>query len=377
MMSQRCLSVMLCAMVSALGPIGASAQTVTYHLHKEASKTAGLLQLKTAPPDSAATTIASTEMRNQPAGTISSRHSIPRQECPTPRDIPAGSVVSVTLWMKKSANAAAMYPRARMHVNSAAGSQLCAATGSTALTTTISAHVLSCRTAEPVSMNAADRFYLWVGITVSTAAGKTRVKGQPPSRAPRTALTTRASSRRCRRWSRRSRVSRPRPAPLAADYDRGYELRRDAGCEQRDVQWHRGTANVVEHDGDCGSGPGRCDNRTRGRVGGRPDERPGAVHGDRARKHQRPDYSRRYGGADSGCRRHRCARRRDSHRDDRHQGTPRSRVLRPERMRSACPRKVTDPRHQRLSTSRTGTVPCARSRSRRALCRMRTTIWTG
>ena len=106
MMSQRCLSVMLCAMVSALGPVGASAQTVTYHLHKEASKTAGLLQLKTAPPDSAATTIASTEMRNQPAGDYLVKAFDTAAGVPNATGtIPAGSVVSVTLWMKKSANA--------------------------------------------------------------------------------------------------------------------------------------------------------------------------------------------------------------------------------------------------------------------------------
>ncbi|MCI0420090.1 MAG: hypothetical protein L0312_12845, partial [Acidobacteria bacterium] len=43
-------------------------QTATYHLHKEASTTSGLFELKTAGPDTASFAVQSIELKNQPAG---------------------------------------------------------------------------------------------------------------------------------------------------------------------------------------------------------------------------------------------------------------------------------------------------------------------
>src|SRR6185503_1242581 len=65
MMHQRCVFAVLFVVGSWLLPIGALAQTATYHLHKEGSKTGGVQQLKTAAPDSAVSTISSADMRSQ------------------------------------------------------------------------------------------------------------------------------------------------------------------------------------------------------------------------------------------------------------------------------------------------------------------------
>jgi len=47
---------------------GARAQTATYHLHKEASSTTALFQLKTAAPDGTSLAIQSANLRNVAAG---------------------------------------------------------------------------------------------------------------------------------------------------------------------------------------------------------------------------------------------------------------------------------------------------------------------
>jgi YD repeat-containing protein len=178
-MHQRCVSVVLCLLALSLSSIGAQAQTATYHLHKEASKTAGLFQLRTAAPDAAATTIASADLKNQPAGEyVVKAFDTPAGVPNATGTIPSGSIVSFTLWMKKSANAAALYPRAKLKLNSAAGASLCTITGNAALTTTLTAYGLSCATAAHVVMSAADRFYLWVGVSVTAAPGNAGVKAQ-------------------------------------------------------------------------------------------------------------------------------------------------------------------------------------------------------
>lgn len=178
-MHQRCVS----AAVSVLGvwllPIAADAQTATYHLHREVSKTAGLFQLKAAGPDAGDTTISSADAKNQPPGEyLVKAFDTPAGVPNAIGTIPAGSAASFTLWMNKSANVGTIYPRVKLHLNSAAGASLCSTTGATALTTTIASYSLTCTTSAHLSMNPADRFYLWVGVSVATAAGKTSVRGQ-------------------------------------------------------------------------------------------------------------------------------------------------------------------------------------------------------
>jgi hypothetical protein len=155
------------------------AQTAAYHLHKEASMTAGLFQLKTAGPDAGAATIPSSDLKNQPPAEYLIKAFNTQTGVPNAGGtIPAASVVIVTLWIRKTASSGVLYPRAKLSLNAAAGPALCTATGSTALTTTITRHSLSCTTSTEVPMTAADRFYLWVGVNVASGSGTASVKGE-------------------------------------------------------------------------------------------------------------------------------------------------------------------------------------------------------
>ena len=92
--------------------------------------------------------------------------------------IPAGSTITVTLWMNKSANYGTMYPQAKLRLNSATGSSLCTATGATALTKILTQYTLACVTASDVIMATTDRFYLSTGINLTVGPGAQIVYGQ-------------------------------------------------------------------------------------------------------------------------------------------------------------------------------------------------------
>src|SRR5713101_2707625 len=114
-MHHRSVSAVLCVLGVWQLPIAAYAQTAaTYHLHKEASKTAGLFQLKSAGPDAAATTISSMDFKNQPPNEyLVKAFDTPAGVPNAAGTIPAESAVSFTIWMKKNANAATIYPRVK------------------------------------------------------------------------------------------------------------------------------------------------------------------------------------------------------------------------------------------------------------------------
>src|SRR5262249_16955223 len=145
--------------------------------HKEASTTSGLSQLKPIGPD-AQTTRASEDLRNQPPGAYVIKKFDTQAGVPKLAGvIPADSTITATLWVRKTATAGTMYPRAQINVNSPTGPSLCVATGDTPLTTTLSKYVIACRTTTNVPMVATDRFYLWVGVNVTLAAA-TSVKAE-------------------------------------------------------------------------------------------------------------------------------------------------------------------------------------------------------
>src|SRR5437773_9709919 len=107
-----------CVLFAPLLPAAAYAQSATYHLHKEASKTAGLFQLKTGGPDAGAATIA-LDLKNQPVNEYLVKGFDTAAGIPGATGIvPAGSVVSFTLWMRKTSAAGTMYPRAGLRLNS-------------------------------------------------------------------------------------------------------------------------------------------------------------------------------------------------------------------------------------------------------------------
>ncbi len=154
----------------------AKAQTATYHLHKEASSiTTSFNQLKTTGPDAAITTL-TTVLTNKAAGDYVIKEFETQTGVPNAAGaIPSGSTFSFNLYMRKTANVTGVTvrPEAKVKLNGATGTSLCSAIGSTALTTTVTLMNFTCSTAANVSMTAADRFYLWVGVNISASSGST------------------------------------------------------------------------------------------------------------------------------------------------------------------------------------------------------------
>jgi YD repeat-containing protein len=157
------------------------AQTATYYLHKEAAS-GSLLQLKTAAPDAAASAFLSAELRNQPNGDYLIRAFETATNVPNaPGVIPAFTPIRFKLWMRKTDPVGSMQARVKLHLNNAAGTMIMNCSGIDAafgpLTTSVTDYVFTCFTPSEVTMLATDRFYLWVGVTVS-GVGNNRVKAE-------------------------------------------------------------------------------------------------------------------------------------------------------------------------------------------------------
>src|SRR5438128_196410 len=136
--------------------------TATYHLHKEASTTTGLFQLKTAGPDGTSLAVQSANLKNVAAGeyivkAFDTQSGVPN----TSGTIPAGSTITFSLYMRKTSTTGTIYPRAKLYLNSASGTLLGTVTGATALTSTITKYTLTVTTSAAVTMAASDRFYVW------------------------------------------------------------------------------------------------------------------------------------------------------------------------------------------------------------------------
>jgi hypothetical protein len=149
----------------------ANAQTATYHLHKEASSSSGLFQLKTAGPDGTALAVQSANLKNLAAGeylikAFDTQSGVPN----TSGVVPAGSTITFTLWMNKTSTSGVMFPRAKLRLNNITGTLFCTATGSTALTTTLTKYTFSATTSSSISMTTSDRLYVWVGVNITTVA---------------------------------------------------------------------------------------------------------------------------------------------------------------------------------------------------------------
>ena len=154
------------------------AQTATYHLHKEASAlTAADDKLLTAGPD--ATSVAlTTALTSKAAGEYLIKEFETQTSDPnTAGVIPSGSTLTFNLFMRKTANTGTVFPRAKIRLNNATGTLFCTATGTTALSTSVTKQALSCTTTANISMAATDRFYLWVGVNL-TATSTTTFSGE-------------------------------------------------------------------------------------------------------------------------------------------------------------------------------------------------------
>ena len=158
----------LCLFFGLLMAVAAHAQTVTYRLHREASTTTNQFQLKTANPDAAILAIQSANLKSVATGEYIIKAFDTQAGVPNAAGvITAGSTVSVDLWMLKTASAGTMFPRVKLNLNSTAGASIITITGTTALTTTLTKYTLTGTVPANVTMTAADRFNLWVGVNLT------------------------------------------------------------------------------------------------------------------------------------------------------------------------------------------------------------------
>ncbi len=163
-----CVRLSLSLLFSLTLTIAVQAQTATYRLHREASSTANLFQLKTANPDAAILGVQSANLKSVATGEYIIKAFDTQAGVPNASGvIPAGSAVTFTLWMAKTATAGTMLPRVKLNVNSATGTSICVVTGTTPLTTTLTKYTLTGTVPATVSMSATDRYYLWVGVNLT------------------------------------------------------------------------------------------------------------------------------------------------------------------------------------------------------------------
>jgi YD repeat-containing protein len=151
----------------------AQAQTTTYYLHRESSPvTPGAFHLKTVAPDSSALIRASANLKNTAPhiaslGSWDTQNGVPALS----GVIPAGSVMSVTLWMRKTANNGTVFPQATARLNNQSGALFCEAIGGTALTTTLTSYTFTCVTGTAISMTSADRLMVFPGYSMTVGPG--------------------------------------------------------------------------------------------------------------------------------------------------------------------------------------------------------------
>ncbi len=149
-----------------------SAQPTVYHLHREASVTPGLLLLKQVAPDAPAIALQTIDLKNKGVGEYILREFETAANDPNViGSIGSGAVYSFVLWMKRTSNFGTLLPRVRIRLNGATGLLLCQATGTTPLPSTLTAMAVTCSTSSAVTIAPTDRLYVWVGVSVTAAAG--------------------------------------------------------------------------------------------------------------------------------------------------------------------------------------------------------------
>jgi IPT/TIG domain len=157
----------------------ALAQVSTQHLHNEASATSGFKQLKTTAPDAAQAVIQTAALQSAATGEKKIAEFNTAVGAPnTPGKIPTGATVSAVVWMRKTAALGTMFPRVKVGLNTSAGTGLCTATGTTALTTTLAAYTITCTTTANVTLVAADRLYVWAGVNLTAGSSAGAFRGE-------------------------------------------------------------------------------------------------------------------------------------------------------------------------------------------------------
>lgn len=178
-MRHRLLPLALILLFTTISPHTALGQgTVTYRLHNEASAINAARQLKIANPDVAAVVRRSTDLKGSSANWF-----LPLEYFETQTGvpgvggtIPAGSVVTFSIWLRKTTAEGTFHPTATVHFNQYWGSVpgLCGAgVGPVSplpkLTTTFTKYTFTCTLDTARTMSAADRFFVQVGAWVEAA----------------------------------------------------------------------------------------------------------------------------------------------------------------------------------------------------------------
>src|SRR6185503_2944562 len=160
----------------AAGPT--QAQIATYSLHKENSTVVSTnMQLKTAAADASTLTLQTANLKNVAPGEYVIKSFETQANVPNIAGvIPAGSSFLLRLYMDKTADSGSISSLAKIYKNSTSGTSICNATGF-GLTTTRSLHTFLCTPSSDVTFTATDRFFVWVGVSVSTAPTVNNTKG--------------------------------------------------------------------------------------------------------------------------------------------------------------------------------------------------------
>ena len=149
-----------------------SAQPAIYHLHREASATPGLLLMKQAAPDAAATALRTIDLKNRPVGEyVLKEFDTAANDPNVAGSLASGASYTFILWMKRTSNFGTLLPRARIRLNGPAGPLLCQATGTTAVPSKLAPLTLACATSSAVTLAPTDRLHVWIGVSLSATAG--------------------------------------------------------------------------------------------------------------------------------------------------------------------------------------------------------------
>ncbi|HET7699053.1 MAG TPA: IPT/TIG domain-containing protein [Vicinamibacterales bacterium] len=167
-------------------PYAAEAQaTVTYRLHNEASTINAAKQLKAAPPDVAAVVRRSPDLKGSSSNWFlvldyfETQAGVPNLS----GTIPANSVVTFSVWLRKTTVEGIFHPTAVLHFNQYWGPVLglCGAgqgpdTTLPKLTTTFTRYTFSCTIPTDRAMASSDRFYAEIGAWVDSAPARKSVQ---------------------------------------------------------------------------------------------------------------------------------------------------------------------------------------------------------
>jgi IPT/TIG domain/Viral BACON domain len=157
-MTKIALRFLLSLVALTVGRTALHAQTFTYHVHQEASTRVGMMQLKSSGPDTAVKLWTAAPQ----VGLIQTIRvfDLPANVPDLGGVIPKGTTVTFTLWMRITAARGTVYPAATLRVNwpsDAPSQELCAAQGSTPLTTTLAPYTFSCTLSSPLVTVPTDR----------------------------------------------------------------------------------------------------------------------------------------------------------------------------------------------------------------------------